>query len=180
MHFRRKIRQIHAGGDGRQHGKNRKHKKYRRRQNAHLYRISLVGNGRKTLDKRPCAIVLDEDDKIVSREEVERAAMSAKEREMLRDGAVERTQSAYSIERERKNRQRNHHEDGTLDDVRHKYAPYSAHNGIDENNCRAKGDSRRKRNTEELRCYYAKRVQAHGIVDDAERDAAPGKHLAHA
>ena len=60
---------------------------------------------------------------------------------MLWNGAVERTQPAYGVERKRKNRQRNHHENSALDDVGHKDAPNSPRNGIDEHDRRAKGDS---------------------------------------
>ena len=99
--------------------------------------------------------------------------MSAEKREMLRHGLVKRAESADGVERKRKNRQRDRHQHGALDDVRHEDAPKSASSGVDQDDARAKRYARGKRNAEELRGDDAEGVEPDGIVEDAERNAAP-------
>ena len=57
--------------------------------------------------------------------------MSVEEREVPRHRVVEIAETADGVERERKDRERDGHQDDALDDVRDEHAPESARERID-------------------------------------------------
>ena len=180
VHLRRKVREVRTRGNRGQHGEYRKEEEDRRGKDSHLDGVLLVRNGRQPLHERPASVVLDEHDEVVRRKKPQRATMSVEEREVPRHRAVELAESANGVERERKYRERDGHQDNALDDVRDEHAPKSARERIDKHDRRAERDADRERHTEELRGDDAKRVETHRVVEDAERDAAPREELTHA
>ncbi len=180
MHLLRQVGQIEARGDRGQHRDDRKDEEDGGRQEAHLDRGLLVRHARQALDEAPLAVVLDEDDEVVGRDEEEGAAMPVEEREVLGQRRMKRAEAADGVEGERQHENRDPEKNRALDEVRHQDAPHAARRRIDEHDRRAEEDAARKRDAEKLRGDDAERVETHRVVEDAEADAAPADELPHA